>query len=298
MVGVTRLSILGSTGSVGTQALDVVAAYPDQFEIVGLSAGKNLDVIQQQVRQFSPQYVSVATEELALQLSNFCDLHGIKVDIFFGSDGLEKIATLSQPDMVLVAICGTAAIYPTYLAIENGSHIALASKEVLVSAGSIIMPAAARMNVAILPVDSEHAAIHQCLRASEGRVSEVASITLTASGGPFRELPLDQFSTITKAQALRHPNWSMGSKITLDSATLMNKGLEVIEAHHLFSMSFDQIKVVVHPQSIMHCLLEFCDGNVLAHLGCHDMHFAIQYALTYPNQYPKKYQNIHLFQQE
>jgi 1-deoxy-D-xylulose-5-phosphate reductoisomerase len=285
------LSILGSTGSIGTQALDIVSQYPGRFKIKGLAAGRNIELLKLQIQTFEPEFISVGHLESHAEIESFVASLPFKVAVFWGQDGLEKIATLGQPDMLLVAVCGTAAIKPTYLAILNGTEIALASKEVLVSAGAIIMDAAKTHNVPILPVDSEHAALHQCLKVEDGTCDHVAHFTLTASGGPFRDLPYSEFPSITKEMALKHPNWDMGHKVTLDSATLMNKGLEVIEAHHLFEMPFDKIKVIIHPQSIVHCLVEFIDGNIVSHLGCHDMHFAIQYALTYPirldNPWPK-----------
>ncbi len=268
-----KIALLGSTGSIGRQTLDVVQQLDDAFEVVALTAGRNTDLLKEQIRIFRPRYVSTVAE---LTLSG-----DEGVEIGQGIDGLITAATLPEVDLVVIATSGHAAILPTLRAIESGKTIALANKEVIVCAGAVIIPEARRRGVEIRPVDSEHSAIWQCLnRPSIG--SDVACITLTASGGPFLHLPLADLQSVTVEQALSHPTWSMGSKITIDSATMMNKGLEIIEAQWLFNVPYDQIDVVIHPQSIVHSLVSFTDGSVLAQLGVHDMRLPIQHALTYP----------------
>lgn len=275
-----NISILGSTGSIGTQTLDVIRHFPESFTVIGLSAGKNIDLLQKQILEFSPKLVSVSSEHDALTLSKFITSHGLNTDVYWGSSGLLSIAEIPC-DLLIVAIVGTTSLAPTYAAIQKGTAIGLACKEVLVAGGDLIMNEAKQRNVPILPVDSEHAAIFQCL---EGYSSnDIEKIILTASGGPFWDKNIN-FETITLKEALKHPNWSMGQKITIDSATLMNKGLEVIEAHHLFQIPYDQLEVIVHPQSIIHSLVEYKDGNTLAQLGSHDMRLPIQFVLTYPEK--------------
>jgi 1-deoxy-D-xylulose-5-phosphate reductoisomerase len=272
-----KLALLGSTGSIGRQTLDVVSRFRDRFEIVALAAGNNHELLKQQIAQFQPRFVSCE-----------CDIDREAfpaVEFGSGVDGLETAATLPEVDMVVVATSGHAAILPTLRAIEQGKTIALANKEVIVCAGEVIIPAARRHNVDIRPVDSEHSAIWQCLHGPTIS-SDVARISLTASGGPFLTVPLEDLASVTVGEALNHPNWNMGSKITIDSATMMNKGLEIIEAHWLFDAPYAQIDVVIHPQSIVHSLVSFCDGSVLAQLGVHDMRVPIQHALTYPERLP------------
>lgn len=272
-----KIALLGSTGSVGRQTLDVVRQFPEQLEIVALAAGSNQTMLSQQVAEFRPRYVSAE-----------CDLDipaGSSVECGRGVEGLLTAATLAEVDIVVVATSGHAAILPTLRAIEQGKTIALANKEAIVCAGAIIVPEARRRGVEIRPVDSEHSAIWQCLHGLHAG-SDVARVTLTASGGPFLNLPLDELPHATVDQALAHPNWDMGTKITIDSATLMNKGLEVIEAHWLFDLPFEQIAVVTHPQSVVHSMVSFRDGAVLAQFGVHDMRLPIQYALTYPERAP------------
>ncbi|OGI03013.1 MAG: 1-deoxy-D-xylulose-5-phosphate reductoisomerase [Candidatus Melainabacteria bacterium GWF2_37_15] len=266
-----KISILGSTGSIGRQALEVIESLPDKLEVVGLAAGSNIELLKQQIEKFKPQMVSVKTKELAAQLGK----HAL-----WGVEGLNKIAGNTDNDMVLMAVTGINGLEPTITAIENGISIALANKETLVAAGSIITKKALRNNVSIIPVDSEHSAIYQCINARDA--AKVRKIILTASGGPFRTKSMEEIEQATVNSTLAHPKWSMGDKITVDSATLMNKGLEVIEAHWLFGIDYEDIKVVIHPQSIVHGAVEFLDGSYIAQLGLPTMHIPIQYALTYP----------------
>jgi 1-deoxy-D-xylulose-5-phosphate reductoisomerase len=283
-----RISILGSTGSIGRQCLDVVATNPNKFQIVAIAAGHNVKRAAEQARQCHPQIISVATEAAAKELCAALKLTHAKnqplPEIVFGPEGMERVATHEQAEIVVSAAVGVVGLPATYKAVEQGKLIALANKEVLVAAGEIVMAAVHRHKAALLPVDSEHNAIHQCLRAGESR--EVKRLILTASGGPFRKTPLSHFAKITPKQALAHPNWKMGQRITIDSATLMNKGFEVIEAKWLFGTDLDRIQVVIHPQSTIHSMVEFVDGSILAQLGPTDMRMPIQYALTYPERVP------------
>ncbi len=272
-----RIALLGSTGSIGRQTLEVVLSLPDEFEIVALAAGNNHQILCQQISRFKPRFVSC---ECNIDTKMFPT-----VEFSSGIDGLIAAATHPDVDIVVVATSGHAAILPTLRAIQQGKIIALANKEVIVCAGGVIIPEARRRGVEIRPVDSEHSAVWQCLN-SPRITDDVAKVTLTASGGPFLDFPIDALDSVTVEQALRHPNWSMGSKITIDSATLMNKGLEVIEAHWLFDVPYEQIDVVIHPQSIVHSLVSFTDGSVLAQMGVHDMRVPIQHALTYPRRVP------------
>jgi len=280
-----RISILGSTGSIGRQCLRVTDSLPDRFEIVALAAGSNVDLAAEQVVRHRPKIVSVATEAGARKL---CDmLSGSRQpapEILFGPEGIERVATHPDAEIVVSAAVGVVGLPATYKAIECGKQIALANKEVLVAAGEVVMAAAQRHGVSLLPVDSEHNAIHQCLRAGQNR--EVKRLVLTASGGPFRKTPISKLGRVTPKQALAHPNWKMGQRITIDSATLMNKGFEVIEARWLFGTGLDKIQVVIHPQSTIHSMVEFVDGSILAQLGPTDMRMPIQYALTYPERVP------------
>jgi 1-deoxy-D-xylulose-5-phosphate reductoisomerase len=282
------ISILGSTGSIGRQCLDVVASNPGKFQIVAIAAGHNVKLAAEQAQKYHPQIISVATEtaarELCQALKSTQKHNTPNPEILFGPEGMERVATHEQSEIVVSAAVGVVGLPATYKAIEQGKLIALANKEVLVAAGEIVMAAVERHKAALLPVDSEHNAIHQCLRAGEPR--EVRRLILTASGGPFRKTPLSHFAKITPKQALNHPNWKMGQRITIDSATLMNKGFEVIEAKWLFGTGLDKIQVVIHPQSTIHSMVEFVDGSILAQLGPTDMRMPIQYALTYPERAP------------
>jgi 1-deoxy-D-xylulose-5-phosphate reductoisomerase len=281
---VKRISILGSTGSIGRQCLNVVDSLPGKFEVVAIAAGNNVELAAEQVAKHRPKIISVATCEGAKELRE--RLAGMKVEplpeILCGADGMERVATHPDAETVLSAAVGVVGLPATYKAVQQGKNLALANKEVLVAAGELVMAAAEKQGKAVLPVDSEHNAIHQCLRAGERR--EVKKLVLTASGGPFRKTPASKFKDVTPEQALAHPNWKMGKRITTDSATLMNKGFEIIEARWLFGVRPDQIEVLIHPQSTIHSMVEFVDGSILAQLGPTDMRMPIQYALTYPER--------------
>ncbi len=279
-----RISILGSTGSIGRQCLSVVDALPGRFEVVALAAGSNVALAAEQVTRHCPRVVSMGTESAAREL---CAMLGHRgggdtLEILFGPEGIERVATHPEAETVVSAAVGVVGLRATYQAIEHGKDIALANKEVLVAAGEVVMAAVRRRGVALLPVDSEHNAIHQCLRAGERR--EVKRLVLTASGGPFRETPAADLAKVTPEQALAHPNWKMGRRITTDSATLMNKGFEVIEARWLFGMELEKIEVLIHPQSTIHSMVEFVDGSIVAQMGPTDMRMPIQYALTFPER--------------
>ncbi|CAM4258865.1 1-deoxy-D-xylulose-5-phosphate reductoisomerase [Paenibacillus typhae] len=276
-----RISILGSTGSIGTQTLDVVAMHPDQFIVDGLAAGSNTDLLLEQVRRFNPRRVSVSSKQHAEEIRSSLPAG---VELFYGNEGLVEIAAGGEAETVVTALVGSVGLQSTLAAIEAGRHIGLANKETLVTAGHLVTELADRKGVKILPVDSEHSAIFQCLN-GENR-ADIASITVTASGGSFRDYTRDQLVNVTVEDALRHPNWSMGAKITIDSATMVNKGLEVIEAHWLFNLPYEKINVLLHPESIIHSYVEFCDSSIIAQLGSPDMRVPIQYALTYPNRWP------------
>lgn len=252
-----KISIIGSTGSIGTQALEVIEKLQDKFEIIALAGGHNRELLQKQAEKFKPRYTVL------------------------GEEGLEKICNDKENDIILVACSGKIGLKPTLKAIENGIDIALANKETLVMAGDIVMEAARKHGVKIIPVDSEHCAIHQCIK----DINQVDKLIITASGGPFLHKTVEEMKNATVKEALAHPRWNMGRKITVDSATLMNKGLEIIEAHHLFGFDYDDIDVVVHPQSIVHSAIEYKDGSVIAQLGLPSMHIPIQYAITYPERY-------------
>ncbi len=278
--------MLGSTGSIGTNTLRVTASFADAFCIAGLSGGKNVALLAQQVEAVRPEIVSSRDEHTTAELQNILRQRGYamsKTRFVSGVEGNIEVSCHARTELVLSAITGAAGLIPTYRALEAGKNIALANKETLVMAGQLMMGKAKEKDVEILPVDSEHNAIHQCLRG--GRPAEVRRLILTASGGPFRETPREEFKTVTLADALNHPTWRMGKKITIDSATLMNKGLEVVEASWLFGISPDHVDVVIHPQSIVHSMVEFVDGSVLAQLGLTDMRIPIQYALTYPERW-------------
>lgn len=283
-----RIAILGSTGSIGRQCLSVVESLPGRFEVVAIAAGSNIALAREQAARHQPKLISVATREGADELCAAFKAGASggrptpRPEIAWGAEGLERVATHSDAETVLSAAVGVVGLPATYKAVEQGKNIALANKEVLVAAGEVVMAAVGRHKVALLPVDSEHNAIHQCLRAGERR--EVKQLVLTASGGPFRNTPVAGLAKVTPKQALAHPNWKMGQRITIDSATLMNKGFEVIEARWLFGMDLDRIRVVIHPQSTVHSMVEFVDGSILAQLGPTDMRMPIQYALTYPDR--------------
>jgi 1-deoxy-D-xylulose-5-phosphate reductoisomerase len=280
------ISILGSTGSIGTNTLRVTSSFPGSFRIVGLAAGRNYELLANQIEAVQPLIASSLDESTSRELQSLLRHRGYPLSqtrFVYGEEGMIEVSCHPQTDIVLSAITGAAGLLPTYRALENGKRIALANKETLVMAGQIMMETAREHGVEILPVDSEHNAIHQCLR-SAGR-KEVRRLILTASGGPFRDTPQDEFAAITTEQALNHPTWRMGKKITIDSATLMNKGLEVIEASWLFGIEPDRVDVTVHPQSVVHSMVEFVDGSILAQLGLTDMRIPIQYALTYPERW-------------
>jgi len=275
------LSILGCTGSVGTNVLRIVDAFPERFRVIGLAAGQNVDVLAPQVARYRPQVVSVATRESAEALRRAVDLGGTQV--VYGEAGMVEVATHPEAAIVVASAVGAVGLVPTYRALEAGKDIALANKETLVMAGELMLERAQAKGCRLLPIDSEHCALHQCL---DGRSKEsVRRLVLTASGGPFRNRPAETMAAVTPAEALNHPTWNMGRKITIDSATLMNKGLEVIEARWLFDVTREKIEVLVHPQSVVHSMVEFVDGTVLAQLGVTDMRLPIQYALSYPERW-------------
>jgi 1-deoxy-D-xylulose-5-phosphate reductoisomerase len=275
-----NISILGSTGSIGQSTLSVVAKFPDRFKVVALAAGNNVDVLEKQVRQFRPAMASVLSPLAAEDLRKRCA--GMNVRIVSGVEGMIQVAAAEEARITVSAIVGTAGLVPTLAAIRAGKTIALANKEVLVTAGELVMAECRNRGVKLLPVDSEHSAIFQCLHAGVNK--DLRKLILTASGGPFRNFSKKDLAKATRAQALKHPNWSMGRKITIDSATLMNKGLEVIEARWLFDMKPERIEVLVHPQSIVHSMVEYADGAVVAQLGMPDMKGPIAYALSYPER--------------
>ncbi len=277
-----HIAVLGSTGSIGTQTLDVVRKHPEMMDVVALACGSRIDLIEKQAREFCPEIVAVYDEKAAADLA--VRLADTNVKVLGGMDGLIEMCRIPTADVVVTAIVGMIGIRPTIAAIEAGKDIALANKETCVCAGHIILPLAAEKGVKILPVDSEHSAIFQALQGRAG--SEIRRILLTASGGPFRGRTREELMNVTAAQALAHPTWSMGPKITVDSASMVNKGLEVIEAKWLFDVDVDQIEVVIQPQSIIHSAVEYEDGSILAQMGPSDMRIAIQYALTYPLHLP------------
>jgi 1-deoxy-D-xylulose-5-phosphate reductoisomerase len=278
-----RISILGSTGSIGRSTLSVVESYPDRFQVIALAAGRNVDAAFEQARRWKPRLISVAAEADAEVLRTRLKAAGLgEIEIVYGSAGTVQVATRSDVDFVVSAIVGVAGLEATYEAVRAGKTVGLANKECLVAAGELITAEARRQGKPLLPIDSEHNAVHQCLRG--GRMDEVERIWLTASGGPFLHTPKSQFSAITVEQALNHPTWKMGRRITIDSATLMNKGFEVIEACRLFNLPPDRVQVIVHPQSTIHSMVEFVDGSILAQFSVTDMRLPILYALTYPER--------------
>ena len=278
-----RVVVLGSTGSIGSSALKVARNLPERMEVVALAARSNVHKLAEQAREFGVRHVAIFDESKRLELQALLP-PGVQVHL--GEEGLCELATLDEADMVLVSIIGTAGLRPTLCAIDSGKDLAIASKEILVMAGEVVMARAAQRGIKVLPVDSEHNAIFQCLRTHGGGSAAVQRLILTASGGPFLRTPREQLPLMTLEQALRHPTWKMGRKITIDSATLFNKGLEMIEARWLFGIPMDRVDVVVHPQSIVHSMVEFCDGSVLAQLSSSDMCFPIQYAVTFPDRVP------------
>jgi 1-deoxy-D-xylulose-5-phosphate reductoisomerase len=284
-----KIAVLGSTGSIGTQSLDVISRYPDRFAICGLAAGENTELLLQQVHQFKPSAVSVASKEAADKIRTSLP-PGTR--LYYGEQGLIEIAAGTDADFVIAAVVGSLGLTSTLAAIEAGKSIGLANKETLVTAGHLVTSAAERRNVRLMPIDSEHSALFQCLNGEPA--NRVRRLILTASGGSFRDKPREELHGVTVEEALRHPNWSMGAKITIDSATMANKGLEVIEAHWLFRMPYDQIDVVIHPESIVHSLIEFTDGSVMAQLGNPDMRVPIQYALTFPDRWESPVQSLDL----
>ena len=275
-----QIALLGSTGSIGTQALDVVRDNPDRFEVYALVARRNVELLARQAREFQPEVVVVADEEQYAPLK--ASLADLPMKVWAGADAIADVVQMEPVDMVLTAVVGYAGLRPTLAALEAGKAVALANKETLVVAGELVTATARRAGAPILPVDSEHSAIFQCLSGQDAQAVE--KVILTASGGPFRTTPRKALATVTPAEALHHPNWSMGAKVTIDSASMMNKGFEMIEARWLFGLPPERIEVVVHPQSIVHSMVQFADGAVMAQLGMPDMHLPIAYALAYPHR--------------
>ncbi len=286
-----QIAILGSTGSIGTQTLNVVRANPDRFEVYAISANRSIDLLIRQAREFHPEVVCIADESLYQPLKEA--LHDLPVKVWAGADAIAEMVTMPSIDIVVAAMVGYAGLRPTMEAIRAGKTIALANKETLVVAGEIICRLAQQYHAPILPVDSEHSAIFQSLAGEQD--NEIEKILLTASGGPFRTFTREQMAHVTAADALKHPNWDMGAKITIDSASMMNKGFEVIEAKWLFGVEVEKIEVLVHPQSIVHSAVQFRDGAVKAQLGAPDMRLPIQYALTYPERLPSDFPRLDLF---
>jgi 1-deoxy-D-xylulose-5-phosphate reductoisomerase len=287
------LSIFGSTGSIGVNTLDVVSRFPDRFSVIGLAARVNLKLLKEQIITFKPQIVSVHTDTLAKKLKTFLP-GNCKPEIVYGNEGLANIAGLNGVDMVVSAIVGSAGLLPTFIAIKRGKHIALANKETLVMAGKIMMKEARKNKVNIIPVDSEHSAIFQSLQGH--RKKYLKNVILTASGGPFLRYSCKRLANVTPKEALKHPKWKMGKKVTIDSASLMNKGLEVIEAKWLFDIPPKKIKVYIHPQSIIHAMVEYNDGSVIAQLSRPDMRGPISYALSYPERIPIELPSLNLLE--
>jgi 1-deoxy-D-xylulose-5-phosphate reductoisomerase len=287
---VKKIALLGSTGSIGQSTLSLCESHPDRFLPVALAAGSNVDAAFAQCQRWLPEVVSLATEELAAQLTAKLTAVGLHdIEVVYGTAGTVRVATLPEADFVVAAIVGVAGLEATYAAVLAGKTVGLANKECLVAAGDLILAAAREHHVNLLPIDSEHNAVHQCMRA--GAANEVKQIWLTASGGPFRNTPLADFEAITPAQALKHPTWVMGRRITVDSATMLNKGLEIIEACRLFNLPPAQVKVTVHPQSTIHSLVEYIDGSILAQIAVTDMRLPILYALSWPERLASKPQD-------
>ena len=289
---VKAITILGSTGSIGTQTLDIVAQYPDQFQIVGLASGRNVELLAAQIRQFQPAIAAICEQDKLPELTAaISDLQPQPI-LLAGEAGVVEVARYGKAEIVVTGIVGCAGLQSTIAAIEAGKDIALANKETLIAGGPVVLPLVEKHQVKLLPADSEHSAIFQCLQGVPA--GGLRRILLTASGGAFRDLPTEKLAQVKVADALKHPNWTMGRKITIDSATLMNKGLEVIEAHFLFSLDYDQIEIVIHPQSIIHSLIELQDTSVLAQLGLPDMRLPLLYALSWPKRLYTKWEQLDL----
>jgi len=289
-----KISILGSTGSIGLSTMDLVNRHPDKYDVIALAAGSNVDVLADQIKTLNPQLVSVKSEQ---DIKNLRSLIGSNsVEIMHGTKGAEEVASISDAEMVISAIVGAAGLLPTLKAIRTGKTIGLANKESMVIAGELMRGEASKNEVTILPVDSEHSALFQCLEGH--RREDIRRLILTASGGPFLHKPAREFDQITLAQALKHPNWDMGAKITIDSATMMNKGLEVMEARWLFDITVDKIDICVHPQSIIHSMIEYIDGSVISQMGVPDMKVPIAYALSYPERIETGVPFLNLFEQK
>jgi len=289
---VKAISLLGSTGSIGTQTLDIAAQNPDKFRIVGLAAGRNVELLAQQVRQFQPKIVAISdADKLGELKAAIADLMPQPI-LLAGEEGVVEVAQFREANVVVTGIVGCAGLLPTIAAIKAGKDIALANKETLIAGGPVVLPLIQQYGVKLLPADSEHSAIFQCLQGVPEK--GLRRILLTASGGAFRDLPVEKLAQVTVADALKHPNWTMGRKITIDSATLMNKGLEVIEAHYLFGLDYDRIDIVIHPQSIIHSMIELADTSVLAQLGWADMRLPLLYALSYPERIATNWEPLDL----
>lgn len=286
------ITILGSTGSIGTQTLDIVTSHPDKFRVVGLSAGRNIELLSQQIRTFKPEIVATSEPDKVAELQEAIASLDNPPKIVAGKEGVAQVARYGDAETVVTGIVGCAGLLPTIAAIEAGKDIALANKETLIAGAPVVLPLVEKHGVKLLPADSEHSAIFQCLQGVPE--SGLRKIILTASGGSFRDLPAEKLANVTVQDALKHPNWSMGQKITIDSATLMNKGLEVIEAHYLFGLDYDRIDIVIHPQSIIHSLIEVQDTSVLAQLGWPDMRLPLLYALSYPERIYTEWKQLDL----
>ncbi|GAB6149935.1 1-deoxy-D-xylulose-5-phosphate reductoisomerase [Clostridium novyi] len=288
-----NICILGATGSIGTQTLDVIEKESNKFKLVAFSANKSYEKIITIIEKFNPVYGAINDKETFLKVKDHCNINNIKINLLYGMDGLIKISTLEEVELVVTSIVGMIGLVPTLEAINAGKDIALANKETLVTGGELVMKAAKQNNVKILPVDSEHGAIFQCLQGNSYK--DIETIYVTASGGPFRQSKLEELTNITPEQALKHPKWNMGKKISIDSSTMINKGLEVIEAHWLFNVGYDKIKVLVHPQSIVHSMVEYIDGSIIAQLASTDMRLPIQYALNYPVRNKKVVEKLDVY---
>lgn len=286
------ISILGSTGSIGTQTLDIVRENPDRFQVVGLAAGNNITLLAAQIREFKPEIVAIQNESKLLELHEAISNLPDKPILLAGKEAICEVASYGKAQSVVTGIVGCAGLLPTIAAIKAGKEIALANKETLIAGGPVVLPLIKEYGVKLLPADSEHSAIFQCLQGVPEK--GLRKIILTASGGSFRDLPVEKLANVTVKDALKHPNWSMGQKITIDSATLMNKGLEVIEAHYLFGLDYDNIDIVIHPQSIIHSMIELQDTSVLAQLGWADMRLPLLYALSYPDRIPTNWETLDL----
>jgi 1-deoxy-D-xylulose-5-phosphate reductoisomerase len=289
---VKQITILGATGSIGTQTLEIVTQYPEKFRVVGLTAGRNIPLFAQQIRQFQPEIVAIQDEDLIPELRLAIGEMQPQPEILAGAEGIATVASYGNAEIVVTGIVGCAGLLPTIAAIRAGKNIALANKETLIAGGPVILPLLSKYGVKLLPADSEHSAIFQCLQGVPA--GGLKRIILTASGGAFRDWPVEQMANVTVADALKHPNWSMGQKITIDSATLMNKGLEVIEAHYLFGLDYDHINIVIHPQSIIHSLIELQDTSVLAQLGWPDMRLPLLYSLSWPERWTTPWKSLDL----